>query len=289
MPVDAEVKREAEVIRQVRETDEGPDMLRVDSSMTANSSPTMQAVDSIADALQGIPEESQTSLDERSARGIKGLFGAFARQSSSGNGGKRLWNTFETSTVNAHKTPPPPSFFPRLSSSTIMSDDISMDSPVLCTPTGSTFPWVVPTKEAAPSNMSTSRASTPQATTSTINAPLTAVDGIRKANKRRRDDDLDMASMKRRAVSPGVSVGNSPILSLSPSQRSDVWGQSAKSGRSESNAGGSLNGGIVVGEKSNSNGSVSVMSTPLLGPKRVGLPGQGMNDMQGLAEKMSIE
>jgi hypothetical protein len=68
-----------------------------------------------------------------------------------------------------------------------------------------------------------------------------------------------------------------------------MWGQSAKNGRSESNAGGSLNGSSVVGERSNSNGSVSVMSTPLLGPKRVGLPGQGMNDMQGMAEKMSIE
>jgi hypothetical protein len=134
--------------------------------------------------------------------------------------------------------------------------------------------------------MSTSQASTPQAqssaTATTINAPPTAADGIRRVNKRRRDDDLDIASMKRRAVSPGVSVGNSPILSQSPSQRTDVWGQSVKTARENSNSNAS-----TVGERSNSNGSVSVTQTPLLGPKRVGL--QGMNDMQGMTEKMSIE
>jgi hypothetical protein len=282
--VDAEVKREAEVIRQVRESDDTPDVFRNDS-MTANSSPTMQAVDSLIDALQGIPEESQTSLESSSP--AKGLFGAFARQSSS-NGGKEFWSNFET----AHKTtPPPPSFFPpKLSSSTTMSDDVTMDSPVVSTPTGSVFPWSVPSREVAPSNMSTSRASTPQAQSSApgggMNGPPTAADGIRKVNKRRRDDDLDIASMKRRAVSPGVSVGNSPILSQSPSQRSDVWGQPIKGARENSNASaGAVSGG--AGERSNSNGSVSVTQTPLLGPKRVGL--HGMNDMQGLTEKMSIE
>ena len=114
--------------------------------------------------------------------------------------------------------------------------------------------------------------------------PPSAADGIRKVNKRRRDDDLDMASMKRRAVSPGVSVGNSPILSQSPRDRgSDVWGQPVKNGRADSNASAGMNGE----GRSNSNGSVSVTQTPLLGPKRVGL--QGMTDMQGMTEKMSIE
>ncbi|KIW04180.1 uncharacterized protein PV09_04493 [Verruconis gallopava] len=281
MPVDAEVKREAEVIRQVRESD-APDVQRNDT-LTANSSPTLQAVDSLADALQGIPEENQTSLESKPA---KGLFGTFSRQSNSRRDVQELWNSLD----RTHRTPPPPSFFPRLSSSTTMSDDVSMDSPVISTPTGSVFPWAVPSKEAATNSVATPRASTPQAqttgTTNAINAPLTAAEGIRKANKRRRDDDLDIASMKRRAVSPGVSVGNSPILSQSPSQRSDVWGQSSKTTRQESN-GSATNGGGSLHEKSSSNGSMSVTQTPLLGPKRVGL--QGMTDMQGMTEKMSIE
>ena len=275
MPVDAEVKREAEVIRQVRESD-GPEST---SAITTNSSPTMQAVDSLADALQGIPEEdSQFELDQPT-QPTKGLFGAFARKESSGNGGKEFWQNFET----AHKTPPPPSFFPRLSSSTTQSDDVSMDSPVISTPTGSVFPWAVPTKEQAPTMQSSQPATDARTSATDSMIPPSAADGIRKVNKRRRDDDLDMASMKRRAVSPGVSVGNSPILSQSPSQRSDVWGQPIKNGRADSTGQG--NGG---GEgRSNSNGSVSVTQTPLLGPKRVGL--QGMTDMQGMTEKMSIE
>lgn len=77
--------------------------------------------------------------------------------------------------------------------------------------------------------------------------------------------------MKRRAVSPGVSLGNSPILSQSPRQGGGEWGN-MKNGAEG---------------RSGSNGSVSVHQTPVLGPKRVGL--QGMTDMQVLTEGMSIE
>jgi hypothetical protein len=272
-PIDAEVKREAEVIRQVRESDD-PNQ----HQSTTHSSPTMQALDALSDALQGIPEveeSSQLELDNNT-QPVKGLFGAFARRQSSANSGKEFWSSFSQDAVQ--KTPPPPSFFPRLSSSTSQSDDVSMDSPVISTPTGSVFPWAVPSKERAPSM---SRGSTPipstqsstlnGSTPATTNPPPTALDGIRKANKRRRDDDLDMASMKRRAVSPGVSVGNSPILSQSPRQGGGEWGNMNKAGEG----------------RSNSNGSVSVHQTPVLGPKRVGL--QGMTDMQILTEGMSIE
>jgi hypothetical protein len=277
MPVDAEVKREAEVIRQVRESD--PDI------STTHSSPTMQAVNNLAETLEGIPEDSSMSLDGAASQGGftgKGLFGTFARQSSSANGGKDFWNAFG----DQHRTPPPPNFYPHRSSSTTMSDDINMDSPTVSTPSNSVFPanWAVPTQEIG-TQIETSRASTPQAqllpSTTIPSQPISAADGLRKVNKRRRDDDLDMQSIKRRAVSPGVSVGNSPILSQSPSQRSEnLWGQSNKapSTREGTNS-------HNHGERAGSNGSIS--QTPLLGPKRVGL--QGMNDMQGMTEKMSIE
>ncbi|KAF2434366.1 hypothetical protein EJ08DRAFT_668540 [Tothia fuscella] len=298
MPVDAEVKREAEVIRQVRESDPND---TPSGNGTTHSSPTMQAVNNLAEALEGIPEDNAMSLDNAASMNGggftgKGLFGTFARrQSSSANGGKEFWNTpFE------HRTPPPPTFYHRGSSS-VMSDDVSMDSPTI-----STFPssmWGIPTTESANNSnghtATSSRGSTPQpqlqplsqcssnSNTTLPHQPPSAADGLRKVNKRRRDDDLDMQSIKRRAVSPGVSVGNSPILSQSPSQRSEnMWGQ--QNGRGSSSAGASGGAHERAGSVSQaSNGGGSVQQTPLLGPKRVGL--QGMNDMQGLTEKMSIE
>lgn len=265
MPVDAEVKREAEVIRQVRESD---------TTETTHSSPTLQAVNSLSEALQGIPEDNAMGLESEPVAGFtgKGLFGTFGRQDSRSGGNKDFWNSFE------HRTPPPPTFLPRGSSST-MSDDTSMDSPTASAPPGSLFPWAVPTREQTPVS-SGIQLQTQFQPPAGVHGPISAADGLRKVNKRRRDDDLDMQSIKRRAVSPGLSVGNSPILSQSPSQRSDsLWGQ-PRHGRSDSASG---NAG---GERSNSNGSLS-QQTPLLGPKRIGL--QGITDMQGMAEKMSIE
>lgn len=85
--------------------------------------------------------------------------------------------------------------------------------------------------------------------------------------------------MKRRAVSPGVSVQNSPIISQSPAQRdTGSWGN-AKNGRETSISGQSN------GERSNSGGSMSM--TPTLGPKRVGL--MGMENANDGLMKMSIE
>jgi hypothetical protein len=137
--------------------------------------------------------------------------------------------------------------------------------------------------------------------------PPSAAEGLRKANKRRRDDDLDTFSLKRRAVSPGVSVQNSPVLAQSPGAGGrergsvDLWGHMAAAaaaaqqqqqgqGQGQSQPKLSREGSIVSGraasERSNSVSSV-VASTPQLGPKRIGL--QGMTDMQGLTEKMTLE
>lgn len=110
--------------------------------------------------------------------------------------------------------------------------------------------------------------------------PPTAADGLKKSNKRRRDDDFDEASIKRRAVSPGVSVHNSPVISQSPAQRDgSLWGTATKAGRETSISGHSTS------ERSNSGGSMNM--TPTLGPKRIGL--QGMTDTSDGFMKMSIE
>jgi hypothetical protein len=276
--VESEVRREAEVIRQVRESD-----------APLSSSPVLMPLQ----GLEGIPENSAMSLDG-SSNG-KGLFAVFGRSPS----------------VTADlKMTPPPTLATRGSMS---SDDVMMESPTITQLSASLFQSVYPFHHDA-SLSENSRASTPQAggappvpAQSTPQRPIqqpqfqqpyppSAAEGLRKANKRRRDDDLDMLSLKRRAVSPGVSVQNSPVLAQSPGgQRPiDLWGQMVGQQQQQQPGGGqpklSREGSIVSGraasERSNSVSSV-VASTPQLGPKRIGL--QGMTDMQGLTEKMALE
>ncbi|XP_014555751.1 hypothetical protein COCVIDRAFT_16715 [Bipolaris victoriae FI3] len=246
-PVDSEFRREAEIIRQVRESDVDQER----TSVTAQSSPSLlPAVPGLDGPLEGVPEEgdeSSMSLDNSNA---KGLFGVFGNLHSTGRNSTShgFWNQ------RAAHTPPPS--FPRAESSA-MSEDMNMDSPII-----------------GP-NGGASRASTPGPM-----QPPTAAEALKKSNKRRRDDDFDEASIKRRAVSPGVSVHNSPVISQSPAQRDGgLWGTSAKASRETSISGHSY------GERSNSGGSMSM--TPTLGPKRIGL--QGMTDTSDGLMKMSIE
>ena len=222
------------------------------TSVTAQSSPSLlPAVPGLDGPLEGVPEEgdeSSMSLDNATTKGLFGVFGSLhsTGRSSTSNG---FWNQ------RAAHTPPPPSF-PRGESSA-MSEDMSMDSPLMG------------------ANGGASRASTPGPM-----QPPTAAEALKKSNKRRRDDDFDEASIKRRAVSPGVSVQNSPVISQSPAQRDgSLWGTTTKSGRETSISGHSH------GERSNSGGSMSM--TPTLGPKRIGL--QGMTDTSDGLMKMSIE
>lgn len=200
------------------------------------------------------------SLDSSTTKGLFGAFGALnttSRNSVSGD----FW------TQRGTQTPPPPTF-PRAESSAV-SEDMSMDSPIVSSSHGNAA------NDQNNSTGWTSRASTPAPM-----YPPTAADGLKKSNKRRRDDDFDETSIKRRAVSPGVSVHNSPVISQSPAQRDgSLWGNTNKSGREPSISGQSN------GERSNSGGSMSM--TPTLGPKRVGL--MGMENANDGFMKMSIE
>lgn len=267
-PIDNEFRREAEIIRQVREND-GDDLEF--PSNTAQSSPSMlPTVPGLEGPLEEVPEEESEenmSLDTPST--TKGLFGAFAPPKNVNNGGRRdFWNRDRPT-----QTPPPPSF-PRAESG-IMTDDMNMYSPSASASQHSNHA-MGNGHEQNPYSSSVSRSSTPQPF-----APLTAADGLKKSSKRRRDDDLDSYSIKRRAVSPGVSVHNSPVLSQSPAQRDgNLWG--TRTQREPSVSGPS---GHAAGERSNSGGSVAL--TPSLGPKRVGL--QSMTDTHDGLMKMSIE
>ncbi|KAF2494548.1 hypothetical protein BU16DRAFT_527617 [Lophium mytilinum] len=274
-PIDSEVRREAEIIRQVRESDE------YERVQSAQSSPNLlPAVPGLDGPLEGVPEEGSEgdmNLDSSSTTATKGLFGAFNVGLPTNSGGRNFWSNFEPQS-QAH-TPPPP-FFPRASSSAV-SDDINMDSPSVSSASTS-----LPSTSVAGAQPGKDRSSTPQPL-----APPTAADGLKKSNKRRRDDDLDMNSIKRRAVSPSFSVHNSPILSQSPGQRDNgIWSTAQKPSREGSVSGtGTSNGastGHAAGERSNSGGSLA-SATPNLGPKRIGL--QGMTDTNDGLMKMSIE
>ncbi|KAF2136342.1 uncharacterized protein K452DRAFT_362598 [Aplosporella prunicola CBS 121167] len=270
-PVDSEVKREAEIIRQVRESDVTLTPDRQEST-TANSSPSLlPAVPGLSE-LEDIPEDTGMDVEREAAANGKGLFGAFNLQPWRSNGERQSWGVPN----DRMHTPPPPPFFPRASSSAI-SDDINMDSPSVSTTSMSGYPHRLSQSAEPPKDRSTSRGSTPQPM-----VPPTAADGLKK--KRRRDDDFDVNSIKRRAVSPGLSVTNSPVLSQSPNQRDNSIWPPAKTSREGSTSG--QPSGHGAGERSNSGGS-TMSVTPSLGPKRVGL--QGMTDTNDGLMKMSIE
>ncbi|KAH8816131.1 hypothetical protein F5884DRAFT_852583 [Xylogone sp. PMI_703] len=253
-PIETEARREAEVVRLTRESDTDleprhPPAIPTSATTTTHSSPMMSAT--TQDLLEGIPEGD--IMDDGASLGLSN---SFKQQAMMHSKGKLFWYQFSD---DQKKTPPPPSFLPRGSSSGI-SEDMSLDS--YNTPPSS---LVIPLSNTANSSdalpSTPSRNSTPQPP-----ALPTAAELTRKVNnKRRRDDDLDPTSFKRRAVSPGMSVHNSPVMQ-SPMQR-DVqpWGsRSSNNGDGPTKIGG--NGGST---------------------KRVGF--QGMVDTNDSLMKMSIE
>lgn len=284
MPVDAEERREAETIRQVREREEDVD---IDPRSVAASSPLlMPALPGGADALEDIPEDSTMSIDSQLNNSLNTISNNnnnsakvnpnlnFNIHASRNSAGINYWNKFDKDL----RTPPPPSFTARNSSS--LSGDMNMDSPAANDPSNAArSASVVSMTDEAPSSQQS--------------------DFARKFGKRRREDDFDIASIKRRAVSPSLSVHNSPIVTASPA-RSEVvsregtastttatsWGQPPRSMTRESSM--STGSGVENG-RSNSGGSAgSMMSTSTIGPhKRVGL--QGMVDTNDGLMNMSIE
>lgn len=187
----------------------------------------------------------------------------FTQQVIKNSAGLEFWNNFD----ERMRTPPPMSFARRSSSS--VSEDMSVDTPA------SSVLTMTPhqNNHVLSQYLSRSRSCTPQPPQST------AVEVTRKLGKRRRDDDLDPHFFKRRAVSPGVSVQNSPILPPSPAQKEGGWWTTQVKANREVPA------SHAAGERLNS-GSIS--SQGGLGPlKRVGL--QGMNDTNDGLMNMSIE
>ena len=276
-PIDTETAREAETIRQVRERDNSISDLDLSSdrrpqTATAASSPSL---------LPAVPESAQEDFEEElsdpalsSTRGLGMNFGAHARTNG---GGTEYWSRFDPSM----RTPPPPPSFARQGSS-VMSDT-NMDSPQ---------PGSNRMRARAQSNASdASDAFRPAASAMNDDMHL-------KKFKRRREDDFDIATIKRRAVSPGMSAQNSPVLTQSPSQgdsRSGSggggWGQPPERKKENSSMSDGSQSEKLQQIRSGSNGSVNTpIGTPQLVAsqgKKLGL--QGMVDTNDGLMKMSIE
>lgn len=184
----------------------------------------------------------------------------FTNQAIRNSAGPSFWNNFD----ERMRTPPPPSI--ARGSSSGFSDDVNMDTPIASVQ--STNPQPNP-----------ARASQSQESLSSM-APAAAFEMPRKGNKRMRDDDFDPNYFKRRAVSPGLSLQNSPVLPQSPLQRDNSWWGTPKSNRDVPSV-------HISGERVNSNGSTGSANGAGGSSKRVGL--QGMTDTHDGLMNMSIE
>lgn len=210
----------------------------ISNTTTTHSSPNL-----------GPTTQDQLDGDEIMVDASQAPLSSFKQHAMLNSKGREFWNSFQED--RSRSTPPPPQAYAHGSGSGISED------PILDSASASTVSLFATNSHTPDQPSSPARSSTPQAQIGPTTAEIT-----RKVNnKRRRDDDFDPTSFKRRAVSPGMSVHNSPIMQ-SPMQR-DVqpWGS-----RPPSN-----------GDKTAPNG----------GLKRIGL--QGMVDTNDGLMKMSIE
>ena len=217
------------MIHQVREND---------PTIPLTTSPVLYTSATSGDnVLESPPEDEMIGEDKSADTMAAPLAESFSRHAEKHSAGLGFWHNFD----DRYQTPPPP-LDPRGSSSG-MSDE-NMETPPSSLGAG--------IESGAPKNFegSRSRSSTPMPPY----AAPTAADVVRKVNnKRRRDDDFDPASFKRRAVSPGMSVQSSPILPQSPVLSSDKsWGHPPPKANGHghadrSNSGGSSNGTKRVG------------------------------------------
>jgi hypothetical protein len=224
-PVDSEARREAQVIKQVQDTD--PTFSPPSGSLGPDKV-TTSIEDSLAQSL-----EKATPL----------TFSQHAAQNSAA--GLGFWQNNALGIRDDRYHTPPPPHLPRESSSAI-SDDF-MDAPA----SGSNVNGGPQGDNLALRNFQRSRS---RSTTPLAAGPPTAADVARRVNnKRRRDDEFDIGDfVKRRAVSPGLSVQSSPVLPQSPvaTAADKAWGKpppKAAGAGERSNSGGSVSNGVKKG------------------------------------------
>ncbi|KAG5928348.1 hypothetical protein E4U42_000794 [Claviceps africana] len=260
-PAEAETRREAEVVKQVRESDVTLGRRAAPPSAPSGSGTATSALSSpnlTSDSIDDMQEYDVALMSDLSA-GTPSNFKQHAIKNP-----KAFLDTFSesSSTTGGARTTPPPPAWPALESysGSGVSEDATMDSPL----------------PGGPSRTPVSQGTSSQGLSA---AEMT----WRFNNKRRRDDDFDPCSFKRRAVSPSMSAHNSPIPQ-SPMQRDSApWGSRSGSagaergGSSAQSDAGSVSGGtpgaFAAGRQN--------------GKGRVGF--QGMVDTNDGIMRMSIE
>ncbi|KAK5167011.1 uncharacterized protein LTR77_007740 [Saxophila tyrrhenica] len=277
-PVDTEVRREAETIRQVRERDGSIDDLDLNydgrQTATAQSSPSL--LPAVPEAIQEDFENNLDGDNSASSGNAKGLGMNFATHANRNSGGLKYWNRFDPS---LQRTPPPPVSFTRAGSSTM--SDINMDSE----PNNTNTPlWRRPRARSSASDAS--EALVPNS--SGMQAAGVNDDMHIKKFKRRREDDFDIATIKRRAVSPGMSAQNSPVLQThSPSQKDGgmAWGMPPE--RKEKEPSNTMMPSQQSSRHGSGGSSVSLPGGVAGTGKKLGL--QGMNDTNDGLMNMTID
>lgn len=291
-PVDTEIRRESETIRQVRERDNS---IVSDFDLTDPTRPQTATAASSPHLLPAVPESDQEAFgrdldtDLNSTNTGKGLGMNFNLHAHRNGAGMDYWHRNDASM----RTPPPPNFARQGSS--VMSD-INMDSPGQASEFGN-FPRMRARARSSASDASDafgpslangSNVATAGAASSGMNDDMHL-----KKFKRRREDDFDIATIKRRAVSPGMSSQNSPILAQSPQYRdtNGVWGQppERKKDSVPNSAGGDVGlqqsrSGSTGSNASAVNGGSGMLASQ---GKKLGL--QGMTDTNDGLMSLSID
>lgn len=270
VPIDTDFKREAEVVRQVRAKEPGPLSRGIS---TTSSSPDLTP------STSSIPQEASDMSDADALSGSlpTDLPNPMAFNERRGSTNRELWPHL----YSRMETPPPPSSA-RPRSSSGASEDMRLDSPAISVSKG-----LLSAMDSTADHKSGS-----ETETRPFHAPNmpSAADITRKITKRRRDEDFDPISMKRRAVSPGMSVASSPIRGQSPVSTAGgwMWGQ-PKSLRQDS-------GGSTAEGRSGSTSSVGLTTpaqgpmTPSSGTRRIGTAAQtGMFDTNDGLTRMTLD
>lgn len=280
MPVDTDVRKEAETIRQVWERDPSSSQTQKGNNVSSSEPDIDQMIDEMAEE-SSITQSSEVLFNTNMDKGLNACFSTHAAQHAN----TAFWNGID----RPLRTPPPPNFARTASVAT----DVTMDSPIV--------------EISSTDNSGIDRIGR----TSTVTPILPTL--VKTIGKRTRDDDLDQYSLKRRAVSPSLSVSNSPVVRPSPKRRDsdrdrETWGDPPRTMR-EGSIGASASAEWAQTQaqnqpqtlrccRSNSNGSagssISGPSVPANGnafslstPRRVGL--QSMTDTNDGLMKMSID
>jgi hypothetical protein len=228
-PADVEVLHEAEVLQQIY-----PKVPLNWTESALTDEPASLSATSERPPLLRKHSSHDLELEDESMIGgsssntsERGYPEAFSEQVKRHSRGAEFWETFE------NQTRTPPASRPVSKIFTPASENVPFDSPVAGTPPT----WLT-------------------------HHPALAINERRHTAKRRRvDDELDFDVAKRRAVSPGLSAQNSPVLPQSPASKDGWYGP----------------GGQVKRERESSGGSTSGARNSLLGMREV--DGEGIGRM----------